>query len=68
MPRQPTEMRLNDITTCLAVAANTLEILAGTMETPFLQTMCNTTQSLVKSIQVLLHDECVRSLKLNVSY
>jgi hypothetical protein len=54
MPPQPTvtEIRLNNITECLTITANTLEILASSLKSPFLAAMSNTTQSLLKNIQV----------------
>ncbi|KAJ7899953.1 hypothetical protein B0H13DRAFT_2275378 [Mycena leptocephala] len=53
MPPQPTitEIRLNNITECLTITANTLEILASSLNSPFLAAMSNTTQSLLKNIQ-----------------
>jgi hypothetical protein len=47
-----TQNQLNDITTCLAISANTLEILASSLKSPFLAAISNTTQSLSKKIQV----------------
>ncbi|KAJ7880165.1 P-loop containing nucleoside triphosphate hydrolase protein [Mycena leptocephala] len=62
MPRQPTvtEIRLNNITTCLTRAANTYEILSDSFKTPFSDTICNTTQSLLKCIQTVKEnkDDC----------
>jgi hypothetical protein len=43
---------LKNITGCLAVAADTLEILSDNLNVPFLGAICNTTQSLLKNIQV----------------
>ncbi|KAJ7933215.1 hypothetical protein B0H13DRAFT_1856247 [Mycena leptocephala] len=50
MSPQPTvtEVRLNNITTCLTRAVNTYEIVAGSFKTPFSDAICNTTQSLLK--------------------
>ncbi|KAJ6548482.1 hypothetical protein B0H19DRAFT_1074343 [Mycena capillaripes] len=54
MPSQPTiHIRLNSITACCAVAVDALEILAGDFNTPFLEAICNTTQSLLKSIETV---------------
>jgi hypothetical protein len=36
----------------LAISANTLEILASSLKSPFLAAISNTTQSLSKEIQV----------------
>jgi hypothetical protein len=38
----------------MAVMAKTLEILAHTAKTPFIETISNTTQSLLKNIQVTM--------------
>jgi hypothetical protein len=46
-----TQNQRNDITTCLAITANTLEILASSWKSPFLETISNTTQSLLKNMQ-----------------
>jgi hypothetical protein len=53
MPSQPsvTEIRLNNITTCLTRAAITYEILANSFKTPFSDAICNTIQSLLRCIQ-----------------
>jgi hypothetical protein len=68
MPRQPTvaEIRLNNITTSLTRAANTYEILANSFKTPFSDAICNTTQSVLKCIQVLLFNKFVIAVKLSV--
>jgi hypothetical protein len=47
-----TSSRINSITTCLAVTADTLEILAKGLRAPFLEAISNTTQSLLKNIEV----------------
>jgi hypothetical protein len=54
MPLQPsvTQIRLNNIITCLTVTADTLQILANSLNTPFLGAISNTTQSLLKNVQV----------------
>jgi hypothetical protein len=67
MPRQPTvaEIRLNSITTCLNTAINTYEILADSFKAPFSDAICNTTQSLIKCIQVRLFNKFVITVKLN---
>jgi hypothetical protein len=57
MPPQPTvtQIRLNNITECLTITSNTLEILAGSLKSPFLEAISNTTHSLLKNIQVHYH-------------
>jgi hypothetical protein len=51
----PTQIRLNNIVTCLTLTVNTVEILAITLATPFLEAISNTTQSLLKHVQVNFH-------------
>ncbi|KAJ7829607.1 hypothetical protein B0H13DRAFT_1916375 [Mycena leptocephala] len=53
MPPQPTvtQIRLNNITTCLTIAASTLEILVDSLKSPFLEAISNTTQSLLKNVE-----------------
>ncbi|KAJ7502196.1 hypothetical protein B0H11DRAFT_1907313 [Mycena galericulata] len=55
MPPQPvvTQVRLNNISSCLTVTADTLEILANGVRTPFLGAILNTTQSLLENIQAV---------------
>ncbi|KAJ6572258.1 hypothetical protein B0H19DRAFT_1065221 [Mycena capillaripes] len=55
MPTKPSdaEIRLNDITTCLTITAQTLGIVATSLKTPFLEAISNTTQSLLKKIQLM---------------
>jgi hypothetical protein len=49
------QYRMNNIVTCLTLTTNTLQILATTLETPFLEAISNTTQSLLKHVQVKFH-------------
>ncbi|KAJ7818565.1 hypothetical protein B0H13DRAFT_2455061 [Mycena leptocephala] len=55
MPPQvsTTQIRLNNITTCLALTVDTVELLASSLNTPFLEAISNTTQSLLKNIQTV---------------
>ncbi|KAJ7935866.1 hypothetical protein B0H13DRAFT_1853979 [Mycena leptocephala] len=48
-----TQTRLKNITTCLTVTANTLEILVDNLHISFLAAISNTTQSLLKCIQAV---------------
>ncbi|KAJ7838345.1 hypothetical protein B0H13DRAFT_2419672 [Mycena leptocephala] len=48
-----TQIRLNNITTCLMLTADTVEFLASSLNTPFLEAISNTTQSLLKNIQTV---------------
>jgi hypothetical protein len=72
MPHQPppqptvTEIKLKNLTTCLTVAANTLEILADGFKTPILGPIFNTTQSLLKYVEVSLFNESVVPAKFSV--
>ncbi|KAJ7899920.1 P-loop containing nucleoside triphosphate hydrolase protein [Mycena leptocephala] len=67
MPPQPTltQIRLNNITTCLTITANTLEILVGSLESPFLEAISNTTQSLLKNMETVKRNkiECTQLLE-----
>ncbi|KAJ7899924.1 hypothetical protein B0H13DRAFT_1883554 [Mycena leptocephala] len=67
MPPQPTitQIRLNNITTCLTITANTLEILASSLKSPFVAAISNTTQSLLKNIQTVKQNknECTQLLE-----
>jgi hypothetical protein len=66
MPTQPTDTRarLNTLTTCFTITVETLEILANTLQTDFLEAIANTTRSLLKNLEV----NCFLSLpKLNLT-
>jgi hypothetical protein len=54
MPPQPTatQTRLKNVTTWLTMTADTLEMLAGDLKIPMWEPICNTTQSLLKYIEV----------------
>jgi hypothetical protein len=57
MPNQPgtaAQIRLNNITGCLTVTANTLEIMAHNLKLPFLEVTSRITQSLLTHVQVIL--------------
>jgi hypothetical protein len=43
------------VTTALAATANSLKILADTLDTPFLGAIVNTTQAVLKNIEVSLN-------------
>ncbi|KAJ7831168.1 hypothetical protein B0H13DRAFT_1915583 [Mycena leptocephala] len=67
MPPQPTvtQIRLNNITACLTITANTLEILVGSLKSPFLEAISNTTQSLWKNMEMVKQNksECTQLLE-----
>ena len=54
MPPQSTvnQIRLDNITTCLTISANTAGILASSLKIPFMEAISNTSQSLLKNMQV----------------
>jgi hypothetical protein len=49
------QIRLNTVTTALAATANSLKILADALDTPFLGAIVNTTQAVLKNIEVSLN-------------
>jgi hypothetical protein len=49
------QIRQNMMTTALAATANSLKILADTLNTPFLGAIVNTTQAVLKNIEVSLN-------------
>ncbi|KAJ7028888.1 P-loop containing nucleoside triphosphate hydrolase protein, partial [Mycena alexandri] len=53
MPRQPsiTEVRLNNISKCVATTANTLDVLVNTLNIPGLEAISNTMQSLLELVK-----------------
>ncbi|KAJ7838335.1 hypothetical protein B0H13DRAFT_2367553 [Mycena leptocephala] len=64
----PTQIRLNNIVTCLTLTANTVEILATTLETPFLEAISNTTQSLLKHVQTIKQNKNICTELLEQTY
>jgi hypothetical protein len=56
MPSPPnaTQIRLSNISICMGIALNSLEILAN-FNTPFLEAIANTTRSLLECVQVYFH-------------
>ncbi|KAF8196235.1 hypothetical protein K438DRAFT_1760411 [Mycena galopus ATCC 62051] len=67
MPRQATvnEIRLNGIKTCLTLALPLLNELHDAVAPPFVQSIVNTIQTLVKSIQAVKQNksDCVRLME-----
>jgi hypothetical protein len=55
MPRQPTatDIRLDSIAACLTPALALLKELNDAFGPPFIQTIVNTTETLINSIQVI---------------
>ncbi|KAJ7896980.1 hypothetical protein B0H13DRAFT_1884747 [Mycena leptocephala] len=60
-----TQIRLNNIISCLTITANTLEILDGSLKSPFLEAISNTTQSLLKNMEMVKQNknECTQLLE-----
>jgi hypothetical protein len=59
MPAQPSasQIRLNNATVCLTIASHTLEILADTLNIPYLAAIVNTTQAILRNIEVTVVEE-----------
>ncbi|KAJ7797394.1 hypothetical protein B0H14DRAFT_3157506 [Mycena olivaceomarginata] len=53
LPSIATQNRLENVVTGLTMATNTLEIIADSIQTPFLGAIINTTQAVLKNIQLL---------------
>ncbi|KAJ7896649.1 hypothetical protein B0H14DRAFT_450539 [Mycena olivaceomarginata] len=60
-----TQNRLDNVVICLTMTANTLQIIASSMKTPFLGAIINTTQAVLKMIQTVSKhkDDCVQLLE-----
>ncbi|KAJ7019271.1 hypothetical protein C8F04DRAFT_1323917, partial [Mycena alexandri] len=67
MPRQPTvtELRLNNISKCVAITANTFDVLVNTLKISGLEAISNTIQSLLKLLQTIKQDknECAELME-----
>ncbi|KAJ6579123.1 hypothetical protein DFH09DRAFT_338484 [Mycena vulgaris] len=67
MPSQPiaTETRFKNILKCFTIAVDTLEVLATTFKTPFLEAMSNTAKSLLTSVQTVKQNksDCTQLLE-----
>ncbi|KAJ7718351.1 hypothetical protein B0H16DRAFT_1797603, partial [Mycena metata] len=67
MPRQQTvtEVRLDNISKCVTITVNTLDVLVATLKIPGLEAMVNTTQSLLKLVQTIKQDknECAELME-----
>ncbi|KAJ6521135.1 hypothetical protein DFH09DRAFT_1287227 [Mycena vulgaris] len=67
MPSPPsaTETRLNDILKCFTIAVDTLEVLATTFKTPFLEPISNTAKSLLTAVQTVKQNknDCTQLLE-----
>ncbi|KAJ7030855.1 hypothetical protein C8F04DRAFT_1365443 [Mycena alexandri] len=59
MPRQATitEARLNNVSTCLTITVNTLNVLVNNLKMSGLEAILNTTQSLLKMVQTIKQDK-----------
>ncbi|KAJ6538371.1 hypothetical protein DFH09DRAFT_1283417 [Mycena vulgaris] len=67
MPRQPIaiEIRLNNILKCFTIAADSLEVLAKTFKSPFLEPISNTAKSLLTAVQTVRQNksDCAQLLE-----
>ncbi|KAJ7620763.1 hypothetical protein DFH06DRAFT_64393 [Mycena polygramma] len=67
MPPQPsaTQIRLNNITKCLDITAESLEVLSRGLREPSLEAISYTTRSLVKNIETIKQnkDTCIQLLE-----
>ncbi|KAJ7681011.1 P-loop containing nucleoside triphosphate hydrolase protein, partial [Mycena polygramma] len=67
MPPQPsmTQIRLNNITKCLAATATSLEVLANSLKEPSLEEISNTTKSLLENLETVKQnkEECIQLLE-----
>ncbi|KAJ7741826.1 hypothetical protein B0H16DRAFT_1464266 [Mycena metata] len=59
MPHQPTitEVRLNNISTCVAITTSTLNILVDSLKISGLEAILNTTQSVLKLLKTVKHEK-----------
>ncbi|KAJ6492975.1 P-loop containing nucleoside triphosphate hydrolase protein [Mycena vulgaris] len=67
MPLQPTttEIRLNNILKCFTIAVDTLEVLANSFKTPFLEPISSTANSLLTAVQTVKQNksDCAQLLE-----
>ncbi|KAJ7037601.1 hypothetical protein C8F04DRAFT_1180342 [Mycena alexandri] len=67
MPRQPTttEIRLNNISTCVVITVDTLSVLVNTFKISDLEAISNTTQSLLKLLKTVKQEknECAELME-----
>ncbi|KAJ6533323.1 hypothetical protein DFH09DRAFT_1284475 [Mycena vulgaris] len=67
MPPQPiaTEIRLNNILKCFTIAVDTLEVLANSFKTPFLEPISQTAKSLLAAVQTVKQNksDCAQLLE-----
>ncbi|KAJ7859837.1 hypothetical protein B0H14DRAFT_2577002 [Mycena olivaceomarginata] len=64
-PAAVAQNRLGNVVTCLTMTTNTLEIIADSMQTPFLGAIINTTQAILENIQTVTRhkEDCVQLLE-----
>jgi hypothetical protein len=53
-PSTITQNRLDNVVMCLTMTTDTLQVIADSIKTPFLGAIINTTQAVLKNIQVSL--------------
>ncbi|KAJ7314230.1 hypothetical protein DFH08DRAFT_821588 [Mycena albidolilacea] len=59
------QIRLNNVTTCLTITADTLQVLADSLKAPFLDAISNTTQAVLKNIGTVKYnkEDCTKLLE-----
>ncbi|KAJ7846743.1 hypothetical protein B0H14DRAFT_3678060 [Mycena olivaceomarginata] len=64
-PPTITQTRLQNVAMCLTMTTNTLQIIADSMKTPFLGSIINTTNAVLKNIQTVNKhkEDCVQLLE-----
>ncbi|KAJ6474009.1 hypothetical protein C8R47DRAFT_1199568 [Mycena vitilis] len=67
MPPQPsiTQIRLNNITKCLAATATSLEVLADGLKEPYMEVISLATKSLLKNVETIKQnkEQCIKLLE-----
>jgi hypothetical protein len=64
-PSAVTQSRLENVVTCLTMTTNTLQIIADSMQTPFLGAIINTTQAVLGNVRVSLLEQLLSIVKLS---
>ncbi|KAJ7776258.1 hypothetical protein B0H16DRAFT_1712638 [Mycena metata] len=64
-PTVGTHARLTDVATCVSAAIETLELVSGTLKTPFLSSIASTSRSLLKSVETVKQNktDCIHLLE-----
>ncbi|KAJ7339885.1 hypothetical protein DFH08DRAFT_812263 [Mycena albidolilacea] len=64
-PQTVTQNRIENVAMCSTMTTNTLQIIADSMQTPFLGAMTNTAQAVLKNIQTVTKHKhnCIQLLE-----